>query len=86
MLKRRSLGEALQAATGNHFEVIQLSQDEYIAALEASGLNHDLTTLYASFQLPIEEGSLAENTNDLPTVLGHDLLPITEAIKEVLSR
>ena len=80
------LGEALQAATGNHFEVIQLSQDEYIAALEASGLNHDLATLYASFQLPIEEGSLAENTNDLPTVLGHDLLPITEAIKEVLSR
>lgn len=80
------LGEALQAATGNNFEVTQLSQDTYISALEATGLNHDLATLYASFQLPIEEGSLSENTNDLPTVLGHDLLPITEAIKEVLSR
>lgn len=80
------LGEALKVATGNDFAVAHVTQNEYIAALEGTGLDHGTAAMFASFQAPIEDGSLAEDTNDLPTVLGHDLLPLSEAIKEILAR
>lgn len=60
-----------------------MSHDDYVKALENSGLDHNLATLYASFQLPIDNGSLEEDSMDLPRVLGHELTPLGDAIREI---
>lgn len=80
------LGQALQKATGNDFEIKQVSKDEYIAALEEAGLDHGTAAMFASFQDSIEDGSLNEDSDDLEKVLGHPLTPIEDAIKEILAR
>lgn len=80
------LGHALQKATGNDFEIKQVSEDDYIAALEKTGLDHDTAALFASFQSPIDTGALDENSDDLEKALGHELTPIEDAIKEILAR
>lgn len=78
------LGKALQKATGNDFIIKQVSSDEYEKALEATGLDHATATLFTSFQAPIDDGSLDEDSNDLATVLGRPVTPIVDAIKEIL--
>lgn len=79
------LGKALQKATGNDFEIKQVSSDEYIAYLESAGSDHATAALFSSFQSPIDSGALDENSNDLEEVLGK-LTPIEDAIKEILAR
>ncbi|TSO25559.1 NAD(P)H-binding protein [Lactobacillus sp. LL6] len=79
------LGEALKKATGNDFEIKQVSEDEYIKYLEKTGLDSATAAMFASFQAPINDGSLEENTNDLAEALGRPVTPIVESIKEVLA-
>lgn len=79
------LGKALQKATGNDFEIKQVSSDEYTAYLESAGSDHATAALFSSFQSPIDSGALDENSNDLEEVLGK-LTPIEDAIKEILAR
>ncbi|CCI86836.1 NAD(P)H-binding protein [Lactobacillus gigeriorum] len=76
------LGDALVAVDATA-KVKKLSHDDYVKALENSGLDHNLATLYASFQLPIDNGSLEEDSIDLPRVLGHELTPLGDAIREI---
>ncbi|WP_342435321.1 NAD(P)H-binding protein [Lactiplantibacillus paraplantarum] len=80
------LGAALQQATDNQFTVTQVNQTAYTQSLEATGLNHDTAALFASFQAPINDGALAENTTDLTHALGHEPLTASAAIKEILTR
>jgi len=81
------LGESLKQATSNHFEVRQVSQDEYTEDLaKTMDGNQDLAAMFASFQAPIEDGSLSIDTNDLQEVLGHELLSLTDSITEILNR
>lgn len=45
-----------------------------------------MAALFTSFQEPINDGSLNENSNDLETVLGHELTNLPDAINEILNR
>ena len=81
-----SLGLALTQATGAQITVTKETRDDYITTLAKSGLSHDLAALFASFQSPIDEGSLNVSSNDLPDVLGRDLTPLPDALKEILAR
>lgn len=80
------LGKALQEATGNHFAIKQISHDDYVKLLEEAGLDTPTAELFASFQAPIDSGSLNKESNDLEEVLGHPVTPLVDAIKEVLAR
>lgn len=80
------LGAALKEATGNDFAVKQVSHDEYVKALEGSGLDNATAELFASFQAPIESGDLAKGSDDLAKALGRPVTPIVDAIKEILAR
>lgn len=80
------LGAALKQATGNDFEVKQVTAKEYQAGLEETGLDSNMAALFTSFQEPINDGSLNENSNDLETVLGHELTNLPDAINEILNR
>lgn len=80
------LGAAIKEATGNDFIVQQVSMKEYQAELEAAGLDKDTAALFTSFQAPINDGSLNEETTELPDVLGHDLTSLPAAIKEIINR
>ncbi|APT14321.1 nucleoside-diphosphate sugar epimerase [Lactobacillus jensenii] len=44
-----------------------------------------MATLFASFDEPIDDGSLDVNSNVVET-LDHPLLPLEDAIKEVIAR
>ena len=72
------------AATGKKIDILAQTRTEYIEALEHTGLNHDMASLFASFQAPIEEGSLDYGTTDLIDVLGHNLVSLPEAINDIL--
>lgn len=80
------LGTALKKATGNDFAVKQVTNDEYAKFLESTGLDAGTAAMFASFQAPIEDGSLDEDTDDLAEALGHPALSLEEAIKEILAR
>ncbi|WP_137597006.1 NAD(P)H-binding protein [Paucilactobacillus kaifaensis] len=80
------LGTAIKQATGNDFAVHQVSAQEYQSELESTGLDKDTAALFSSFQAPINDGSLNEDTTDLPDVLGHDLTSLPVAIKEIINR
>ena len=81
----QDLGEALQKATGNDFEIKQVSEEDYIKALEETGLDHGTAAMFASFQAPINDGSLEEDTDDLAEALNRPVTPIEEAIKLILA-
>ncbi|MGM9891588.1 NAD(P)H-binding protein [Limosilactobacillus sp.] len=80
------LGAALKQATGNDFAVKQVSHDDYVKALEDTGLDAATAGLFASFQAPIDSGDLAEESTDLEKALGRPVTPIVEAIREILAR
>lgn len=80
------LGKALREATGNNFDVKQISKNDYINELVATGLDQGTAAMFASFQDPIENGSLNHPSSDLANVLGHEPLSLTDAIKEILNR
>ncbi|MDK6803433.1 NAD(P)H-binding protein [Lactobacillus mulieris] len=82
----KDLGYALQVVTGNDFAIKHVSEAEYIKYLENTGLKPEIATLFAKFDQPIDDGSLAVNSNDLVEVLGHPLLSLEDAIKEILAR
>lgn len=80
------LGKALQEATGNGFDVKQVTSDEYTKYLEDAGSDHATATMFSAYQAPIADGTLAEDTNDLEEALGHAPLSLADAIKEILAR
>lgn len=80
------LGEALQKALGKKLSIRKVSREGYTKLLEQGGLAPAMASLFASFQDPIEEGSLAHASGDLEDALGHPALGLAEAVKEILSR
>lgn len=79
------LGVALKQTVNPDAVIRQVSRSDYTAQLETNGLTHDSALMITSLQEPIADGSLAQNSLDLVNVLGHDLVALPEAIKEVLS-
>ena len=80
------LGEALNKVLAQPCDVAQVSKQEYTLDLENQGLDNQTAALYASFQDPIDNGSLSETSSDLQNVLGRELTTLSDGIKEILSK
>ena len=80
------LAAALKEVNADAGEVTHLTQAEYVATLEKTGLDHDTAALYASFQEPNNVGDLQNTSADLAEVLGHEPLDIVSALKEITNR
>lgn len=80
--KARTYRDLADAMDGN-FDVLTVTDDEYEKGLEDSGLDAGVAELITSFQTYIREGQLDGNDTDLVAVLGHDLTPISDAIKTI---
>lgn len=77
------LAENVAQVSDHKFDVLSVSDADYTAGLESSGLDAGTAALVTSFQTLIRDGNLDENTDDLVTVLGHDLVTLPDAIKEI---
>ncbi|WP_283679703.1 NAD(P)H-binding protein [Lentilactobacillus sp. Marseille-Q4993] len=75
----------IKAAFGTDFKVNQVTDDEYKQGLINAGIDEGTAGFITMTQTLIREGNLDENTNDLTDILGHDLTPLPNAIREVLS-
>lgn len=75
--------EDLAQATPGDFKVASVNDAEYQAGLQSAGLDEGTAQVVTSFQTYIRQGVLDEETTDLQEVLGHELTPLTEAIKEL---
>ena len=80
------LAAALKEVNADAGEVTHLTQAEYVATLEKTGLDHNTAALYASFQEPNNVGDLQNASADLAEVLGHEPLDIVSALKEITNR
>lgn len=78
------LGLALKQATGNDFSIDKLTNKEYVKYLEDTGLDNDTAELVASFQLPINNGSLDFASNDLEVVLNREPKNLLASIEELI--
>lgn len=74
----------LAAAMGAGMNVRAVDDATYKQSLVASGVPAGAADWRTSTQAMIRAGVLAEDSTDLPMVLGHDLAPIADAIQEVL--
>ena len=81
------LAAAVKVATGrDDFAFKAVSADEYAKAMTAAGMPEGLVGVFVGMQTMMADNELNVVSNDLPTVLGHELTPITAAIKEILAR
>ncbi|HIY93780.1 NAD(P)H-binding protein [Companilactobacillus sp. HBUAS56275] len=76
-------GELAESMNGD-FELSETDLETYRDYLEDQDLSEPLIRIALLNQQAILEGQLDEETSDLPIVLGHNLMPIEEAIKIVL--
>ncbi len=79
----RTYAQLAEGVAGN-FKVSSLTDTEYSKLLKDSGMDDMTIGIIISIQDLISDGALAEETTDLLDVLGHDLTPISEAIKTVV--
>lgn len=75
----------LAEAMGN-FKVLSLSDEEYRKSLKEAGMDEQTIEIIVSIQDLISDDQLAEDTTDLSDVLGHDLIPIKQAVKLVINK
>lgn len=80
------LARALKVVTGNDFEVLSLSDDEYRKRLVATGFSPQAAAGIVGMQRLIRNGDLEETSGDLPEALGHPLPTFEESLKEVVGR
>ncbi|WP_054680517.1 NAD(P)H-binding protein [Lacticaseibacillus sharpeae] len=74
------LADAIDA----QFDVVKVDDSAYAKGLEASGIDEGTAALVTSFQTLIRDGQLDVTSSDLEDVLGHELIPIADAIQEVV--
>jgi len=79
----RTYAELAATVSGN-FKVTSLTDTEYSKLLKDSGMDEGTIGVIISIQDLIADGALFEETTDFPDVLGHNLVPISEAIKTVV--
>jgi len=81
--KARTYKELADATPGD-FKVFSIDDDAFKQGLVKAGLDEGTAGFITGFQAFIRAGVLDEDSNDLPTVLGRELTPIKDAVKEVL--
>ncbi|MFC6181866.1 SDR family oxidoreductase [Lactiplantibacillus daowaiensis] len=81
------LAQAVAQATGRtDVEFQAVSDADYAADLTANGMSESLVPVFVGMQQMMRANELDVVSDDLPTVLGHELTPITTAINEILAR
>lgn len=80
------LGQAVKEVTGKDFEFKSVSDDEYRTGLIKSGFDEGTADVFVGMQNMMRDNELNVSSSDLPDVLGHELTPLTDAIKEILNR
>ncbi|WP_125588353.1 SDR family oxidoreductase [Companilactobacillus jidongensis] len=80
------LGQAVKEVTGKQFEFKSVSDAEYRQNLIDSGFDEMTADIFVGMQDMMRDGELDVASTDLPDVLGHELTPLTDAVKEVLNR
>lgn len=78
------LAAAVQRVTGQTVDVQSVTDDQYQAGLEATGLDQPTAAIITSMQKLIRDGDLDEDSADLPQVLGADLPTLDAQVREVL--
>lgn len=78
--------QELAANIPGDFEVVSLDDAAYKKGLEESGLDAETANFVTLIQGWIRQGELDGNDAELKAVLGHDLVPIDKAIKEVTEK
>jgi NAD(P)H dehydrogenase (quinone) len=81
----RTYRELAEAVPGQ-FPILAVTDDEFTDRLVKTGMNPRLAQFMTATQAMIRAGVLAEDTTDLPDVLGRPLTPLAEAIQEVLQK
>lgn len=79
----RTYADLAQAVSGD-FKVLSLSDSEYRETLQKAGLDEGTISVILMIQDLIHDGQLAEETTDLPDVLGRPLTPLNQAIQTVI--
>lgn len=78
----RDLAEAIPG----EFPIEAVSDEAFTQHLIAQGADPRLAQFQTAAQAMIRQGVLAEDTTDLPDVLGRPLTPLADAIQEVLQK
>lgn len=78
------LAAAVKEATGQDFEVVSLSDQDFRQGLKEAGLPEPVIAIVAGIQSSIADHQLEVAHSQLENLLGHQQLPLVEAIKEVL--
>lgn len=79
----RTYADLAKAVAGD-FKVLSLSDSEYKETLQKAGLDEGTIGVILMIQDLIHDGQLAEETTDLPDVLGRPLTPLKQAIQTVI--
>ncbi|KRL05522.1 NAD(P)H-binding protein [Liquorilactobacillus oeni] len=81
-LSFEDLARKLKATSTKNFKIEELSDQEYLKALEEEGLGAAAPAIIM-IQTLIRNGQLEEDSSDLSEVLGRELTPLEDAIKEL---
>ena len=79
------LADLVKQATGQDFEVISLSVEDYRSGLQAAGLPEEAVFIVSAIQDDIAKNQLKVDKSDLETLLGHPQTSLVEGIKELLA-
>ncbi|QBP18189.1 SDR family oxidoreductase [Acetilactobacillus jinshanensis] len=78
------LAKVVAKVIGKPVKAMPVSDDQFKQVLKKAGMNDMIAGFVVSTQQLIRAGELTENSDDLEKVLGHPLMPLTEAIKKML--
>ncbi len=78
------LAEALTEISSKKFKVDSITDEEYKKVLAKQGIPQKVADMIVMIQTLIRNNELAEETNDLEEVLGHNLVPLKDAIQELI--
>lgn len=79
------LAKAVKKVTGQDFEVVSLKDQDFRKQLKVAGLPEDVIAIVAGIQTSIAERQLEVENSQLENLLGHQQLPLVEAIQELLA-
>ena len=84
----RELGEAARTIAGRDMEIKAVSKEEFTRLMTGSGISEMglmLGTAYQDYALAGNNGEAESSPAIFEQVLGHPLMPLAEALKELLS-
>lgn len=78
------LAQALEAATGKAIDAVDIDDEQFEGDLRADGISHQVIAGMVAVQHLIANGDLEVHSDDFELALGHCLLGLEDAVKELL--